>query len=235
MEVGAVRTPNAALVEIAQRGKITGFVCTAAHVEVVLLLRSPRPYHLVVPVGAFVTFAACAPFLQLFAAECGLLATVHQVFVGKFGKLGSVTELGIDGWTLPTKGRIKFYLCGLRASTLRGNQDNAIGSTNTIHCCRGIFQDGNAFNFVRIDLVETAWNAIYHYQRCAIATYVDVAAILTRLSRTLNNAQASQLSTDRVGEVGHWRTGNVFTCYRCDRTCYVYFLLTAVAHHNHIV
>ena len=83
-------------------------------------------------------------------------------------------------------------------------------------------------------MVETAWNAIYHNQRCAITANVDVAAVLARLSRPLNDAQAGQLSTDRVGEVGHWRAGDVFAGYRCDGACYVYFLLTAIPHHNHI-
>ena len=82
LEVRTVCAPHTTLVEIAQRCKIACFLCSTAHVKVVLLLRSPWSYHLIIPVGAFVALATSAPFFKVFASVSGLFATVNQVFIG---------------------------------------------------------------------------------------------------------------------------------------------------------
>ena len=128
-----------------------------------------------------------------------------------------------------------------RLTSLRRNQDNAIGCLNTIDGCRCcIFQHRKRLDVLWINVVHRTRYTVDNHQRTGCIDGVatangDAARLRTRLTRALNARHAGHRSSQSSRHTRHRAVGQSLSINGSNRACQIGFLLHTITHNNHFI
>ena len=201
---------------------------------------------LAIPIRVRMTdgIAAIAELPNIFIAITHALAGIFipRRLVIQHGIVGRAQELQMGcGAGIRNHTRVIDPRLLSRLTSLRRNQNNAIGCLHTIDGCRcRIFQHRKRLDVLWINVVHRTGHTVDNHQRTGridgVATANgDAARLRARLTRTLNARHARHRSGQSSRHARHGAVGQSLGIDRGNSPRQVGFLLHTVTHDNHFI
>ena len=170
----------------------------------------------------------CLPFIhQTFIHQCCIFFGIHH-FCNT-----------VDLCNTELTGERNFSFTGI--TTFCSHKDNSVRSTYTINgSSRCIFQYGNTFYFVRVDLWKVTFDAIYHNQRRSIvhrstATNIECGSVFTGTSAGLTCYQSRNTSCQTVCDTGSRTLFQFPIAHSRNRSGNRYLFLLPISYNHYFV
>ena len=206
------------LEHVAHRHEVADLVGTAGDVDVVLGLQEHLAEHQFAPVGVreHQRVRSRAVRLDGFLGEIGRRVRVgvvpHEyVIVFRVFVAVGLADVGQRYLDAGDGTYVDLRFAGLAA--LGGDDDDAVRAAYAEHRRGGgVFQDGKAFDFIRVDRVHRTLDAIHEDERGgggfgegADASDIDLGVVFARLAAELDGGDARHLAGQDVGHVSDRR------------------------------
>ena len=197
----------AALLEIAGHDTVSQEVAAAADVQIaaggmgIVLRDGVNPVHVGIEVGVIARGGTVDGLLS----EGQGLAVAGGQLVEQAHILRSIQELGEHRGFADGVLHMETHLRRTNLATLRGDDDDAVGTTYTIHSLgRGILQHGERLHLGYIDIVQVAGHTVDKHQRGIAAVEgrhtanPEVGVVVARLTRALDADDATELTSQVI-------------------------------------
>ena len=124
----------------------------------------------------------------------------------------------------------------------RRDENHTVRALHSVNCCcRGIFQDVQRFDFIRINAVEIgSLHTVHHDERLRIlgkgahTTDKQIGEVLTRSAASLRSNKTRHPADKHIGQVSLWCLYEIILGNRGNCTCDTLFPLFSIAYDNHI-